>query len=208
MADRLTIALPKGRLANETFRLLKEAGYDIKAADNDRKLVVDDPENPFRYLLVKPVDVITYVEEGVADLGVVGKDNILEEQKDIYAMLDLGIGQCKMVLAGPKHKTMPGGNRITVATKYPNITREALVERYPLLHIVPLSGSVELGPLVGLADVIVDIYETGSTLRANGLAVYEELVDLSAHLIANKASYRRNNAAILELRQRLDQRGE
>lgn len=204
MANYLTIALPKGRLANDVFDIMKEAGYNISLSNNKRKLVVEDDANGFRYLFVKPSDVITYVEEGVADLGVVGKDTILEEQKDIYELYDLGIGKCKMVVASPNGVPIDNRSTVTVATKYPNITRQYLASKYNNIHIVYLRGSVELGPLVGLSDVIVDIYETGNTLRANDLDVIEDLFDISARLIANKASYRRNFKPIQALLDRLN----
>jgi ATP phosphoribosyltransferase len=186
----ITIALPKGRLAAQVFELMEQAGYTIQLSDNKRKLVVNDTDNGFRYLFVKPSDVITYVEEGVADLGVVGKDSIFEERRDIYQLLDLGIGACKMVVAGPENISLSNRNTLRVATKYPATARDYLADRFPNLHIVYLRGSVELGPLVGLSDVIVDIFETGNTLKANGLVVKEELFDISSYLIANKASYR------------------
>lgn len=196
MDKLLTIALPKGRLAKEVFDMMETSGYQITLSDNKRKLVVNDKKNGFRYLFVKPSDVITYVEEGVADLGVVGKDSILEEQRDIYQLLDLNIGTCKMVVASQQDLNLSQVSTLRVATKYPNITRQYLSDRFSNLHIVYLRGSVELGPLVELSDCIVDIYETGNTLRANGLVVKEELFDISSYLIANKASYRLYNKAI------------
>lgn len=208
MANYLTIALPKGRLAKQVFDLMTEAGYNITLTKNERKLIVMDEDNKFRYLFVKPSDVITYVEEGVADLGVVGRDSILEERKDIYELLDLNIGRCKMVVAGPQGVELSTRNSLTVATKYPVITRQYLSSRFANLHIVYLRGSVELGPLVELSDVIVDIYETGSTLRANQLDVIEDLFDISSYLIANKASYRINYEAIQTLKRTLEQRGD
>lgn len=207
MDDILTIALPKGRLASDVFELMTQSGFNIAEKENSRQLVVYDQVNQFRYLFVKPSDVITYVEEGVADLGVVGRDSIMEENRDIYQLMDLGIGQCKMVIAGMNETSLTTKNTLRVATKYPNITRKYLAKRFANLHIVYLRGSVELGPLVGLSDCIVDIYETGKTLRANGLFVKEDLFEISSYLISNKASYRIKNKAIKQLEQKLSQRG-
>lgn len=207
MDNYITIALPKGRLAKEVFDIMEQAGYKITLSDNKRKLVVNDKSNGFRYLFVKPSDVITYVEEGVADLGVVGKDSIIEEGRDIYQLLDLNIGICKMVVASPEEFNLSGASSLRVATKYPNIARQYLAERFTNLHIVYLRGSVELGPLVELSDVIVDIYETGNTLRANGLVVKEDLFDISSYLIANKASYRLYNKQIKQFQQTLQEGG-
>ena len=208
MANTLTIALPKGRLASDTFQRMEQAGYLISLDNNKRKLIVEDKTNNFRYLFVKPSDVLTYVEEGVADLGVVGKDLIMEESKDVYQLLDLEIGRCKMVIAGRPDGNPLSGSSLRVATKFPNVARKYLAKRFGQLHIVPLQGSVELGPLVGLADVIVDIYETGNTLKANGLERYEDLFDISAYLVANKASYRLNASAIQTIKERLSKRGD
>lgn len=186
----INIALPKGRLSKDVFELMKKADYLIQESENSRALVVVDSINRFTYFFVKPSDVITYVKEGVCDIGVVGKDNIEEEQEDIYELLDLNIGKCKMVIAGTKDLDLTQKNALVVATKYKSIAKDYLKSRFNPLKIVYLNGSVELGPIVGLSDCIVDIYETGSTLKANNLEVKESLFEISARLVANKASYR------------------
>ncbi|MFW6319694.1 MAG: ATP phosphoribosyltransferase [Bacillota bacterium] len=196
MTNSLNIALPKGRLAEEVFALLKKAGYIVPKNTNTRKLIIEDKKNNFTYFLVKPTDVITYVEEGVCDIGIIGKDNILEEDKDIYELLDLSLGQCKMVVAGINNSVMIQANPLKVATKYPKIAKTYFKKTNTQVDIIKLNGSVELGPLVGLSDVIVDIYETGNTLKANGLNVFDDIVHISSRLIANKASYRLKNVAI------------
>jgi ATP phosphoribosyltransferase len=196
MTKQLNIALPKGRLAEEVFELLKKAGYTVPKNNNSRKLIIEDDNNNFTYFLVKPTDVITYVKEGVCDIGIIGKDNILEEAKDIYELLDLSLGRCKMVVAGINNDVMTKANPLTVATKYPKIAKTYFKQIGKPVDIIKLNGSVELGPLVGLSDVIVDIYETGNTLKANGLTVFEDIVHISSRLIANKASYRLKNTAI------------
>ncbi len=203
MTKQLHIALPKGRLADEVFSLLKKAGYTVPKNTNSRKLIIEDTKNNFTYFLVKPTDVITYVEEGVCDIGIIGKDNILEEAKDIYELLDLSLGRCKMVVAGIDYGVMTQANPLTVATKYPLIAKTYFKKINKPVDIIKLNGSVELGPLVGLSDVIVDIYETGNTLRANGLSVFDDIVNISSRLIANKASYRLKNTAIKTITKKL-----
>ncbi len=191
----ISMALPKGRLAYKVGELLNNSNLlemDPKMLDDEsRKLIVELKKDQFRALLVKPFDVPTYVEHGVADLGIVGKDVLMEVGKRVYEILDLGIGRCYMALAGPvgekeKLKNKPSKS---IATKYPNITKmyfeEVLGEN---VTIVKLNGSVELAPILGLTDMIVDIVETGRTLKENGLEVYEKLYDVTAHLIVNRAS--------------------
>ncbi len=189
--ERLIIALPKGRLGQSAIDQLIDIGIssDIKASS--RKLIFTDEANNIDVMFVKALDVITYVEAGVADIGVVGRDNILEERADVYVLKDLGFGQCKFCVAGYADREYGGEGRVLkVATKYPNVARAYFEEKKQPIEITYLSGSVELGPMVALSDVIVDIVETGNTLRANGLSVLEEMHDVSAKLIANKSKYR------------------
>ncbi|MEC9485315.1 MAG: ATP phosphoribosyltransferase [Candidatus Izemoplasma sp.] len=206
MARYLKFALPKGRLADSVFSVLEKAGYKIEVPKKTRKLVVTDEANQFKYYFVKPSDVVTYVDEGVCDIGVVGKDTILESSASVYELFDLGIGKCKMVVAGLPNYTYQG--ELRVATKYPKIAREYYAKTNQTVNIVKLNGSVELGPILGLSDVIVDIYETGRTLRANGLEVIDDFLDISSRVIANKASYRQKYTEIKTLLNRLEQEGE
>lgn len=203
MNDYLKIALPKGRLAFQVFDLMKQAGYEIEIEKNTRKLIITDNENKFIYMFIKPTDIVTYVSEGVCDIGVVGKDSIEEENKDIYELMDLGIGKCKMVVAGKRADVLENKTTVSVASKYPKIANDYFKAKNVKTNIVKLNGSVELGPLVGLSDVIVDIYETGSTLKANNLIVIEDIFEITCRLIANKASYRVNYQVIRELEQNL-----
>lgn len=195
MKPLLTIALPKGRLAKQILAKMEEQGYPINLDPSSRVLIQQD-DNNYAYMFVKPSDVITYVEEGVCDIGFVGNDSILEERKDIYELSDLRIGRCKMVIAGKDTNILDKRTSIRVASKYPYIAQQAFDTLGINSIIVTLKGSVELGPLVGLSDVIVDIYETGNTLRANNLSVIKDLFEISTRLIANKASYRRKRTII------------
>lgn len=188
----LTIALSKGRLAEQAIDLLEKAGYDCTAAkEKSRKLILEDKEGGLRFILAKPADVPTYVEYGAADVGVVGKDTLLEEDRDLYEVVDLGIGKCRMCVAGPvelKGKLDRIPNK-RVGTKYPNITR-AYYEgvKKESVEIIKLNGSVELSPLIGLSEVIVDIVESGRTLKENGLDVLETVADISARVVVNRVS--------------------
>lgn len=188
----ITIALPKGRLAQQAVELLRKVSLvDIEVSDESRKLVIEDDKGLLRFLMVKPFDVPTYVEYGVADIGVVGKDVLLEMNKKVYELLDLKIGKCFIALAGPKgmsSELLPKPDK-TIATKFPNIAKEYFENvRGEEVKIIKLNGSVELAPILGLSDMIVDIVESGKTLKENGLEVYEKLYDISARLIANRAS--------------------
>lgn len=188
----ITIALPKGRLAQQTVELLKKVSLvDIDISDKSRKLAMEDDKSSLRFLMVKPFDVPTYVEYGVADIGVVGKDVLLEMNKRVYELLDLKIGKCFVALAGPKgmSEALLKKPDKTIATKFPNIAKEYFENvRGEDVKIIKLNGSVELAPILGLSDMIVDIVESGRTLKENGLEVYEKLYDISARLIANRAS--------------------
>ena len=188
----LTIALSKGRLADQTLDLMEKAGYDVTAArEKSRKLILEDQNAGLRFILAKPSDVPTYVEYGAADIGVVGKDTLLEEGRQLYEVLDLGLGKCRMCVAGPaslKDKLDEIPNK-RVGTKYPNITRNYFEGvKKESVEIIKLNGSVELAPLTGLAEVIVDIVESGRTLYENGLDVLETVADISARLVVNRVS--------------------
>ncbi|MBQ1289873.1 MAG: ATP phosphoribosyltransferase [Lachnospiraceae bacterium] len=189
----LTIALTKGRLANKTMELFERAGYfcDEMKDEGTRKLIFTNEEQGLKFFLAKGPDVPTYVEYGAADLGVVGSDIIMEESRRAYEVLDLGFGKCRMCVCGPKEaaEKLKHHEMIRVASKYPAIAKEYFYNRkHQTVDIIKLGGSVELGPIVGLSDVIVDIVETGSTLRENGLEVLEEICPLSARLIVNQVS--------------------
>lgn len=199
----LTMALPKGRLAELTIELLERSGIRCASADfKTRKLIIEDDRNMIRFFMVKPSDVPVYVEYGAADLGVVGKDTLMEEGRDLYEVLNLGFGACRMVVAGPekirgKLDSIPGKR---VATKYPNIAREYFeIVKKESIEVIKLNGSVELAPLVGLSEVIVDIVESGRTLRENNLAVLETISDISARMVVNKVSMKMKNEPISEL---------
>ncbi len=205
MNKTLTIALPKGRLGEDALKLLKEIGYAKNVDMNSRQLIFEDIKNQMTYMIVKPVDVITYVSQGVADIGIIGKDNILEEEPDVYELLDLGFGRCKFCIAGFPNQILNKQDQILkVATKYPTVTKRYFKSKNQKIEIIKLNGSVELAPLVGLSDVILDIVETGNTLKANGLVVLEEIDDISAKLIVNRSSYRfkaqKTNHLVTELK--------
>jgi ATP phosphoribosyltransferase len=190
--EYLNIALPKGRIGKDTLALFNSIGIKSNIFDEDsRKLVLLDEKNLIKYFLVKPIDVPTYVEYGTADMGVVGKDTLMEEGKNLYEVLDLGFGKCKMVVAGFKkqYATNCKLNNPRVATKYPTIAKEYFsYKRNESIEIIKLNGSVELAPLVGLAEYIVDIVESGKTLKENGLEVLEDIADISARLVVNRVS--------------------
>lgn len=186
----LNIALPKGRLGEKAYQLLKNSGYECPTIeDPGRKLIFENREAGVRYFWVKPSDVAIYVERGAADLGIVGKDILLEYDPDVYELLDLNMGRCRMAVAGPKDFRDPVGRTLKVATKFPNIARTYYNSKCRDIDIIHLNGSIELAPILGLSHVIVDIVETGKTLIENDLMVHEEIVPISARLIANIASY-------------------
>ncbi len=196
----LTIALPKGRLGDKVYKLFARVGYDCSAMlADDRKLVLESPENDVRYLLVKPGDVAIYVEHGAADIGVVGRDVLLETGPDVYELLDTKLGACRLAVAAKTDFQEDLSLPLRVATKYPNVARRYYEERSREVELIKLNGSIELAPILGLADVIVDIVETGTTLRENGLAVVADVAPSTAWLIANKASYRFEKENIDEL---------
>ena len=189
----LTFALGKGRLANKTMELLEQLGITCEEMKDksSRKRIFVDEEHKLRFFLAKGPDVPTYVEYGAADIGVVGKDTILEENRRAYEVLDLGFGKCRMCVCGPEsaRELLQHHERIRVASKYPVIAKDYFYnKKHQTVDIIKLNGSVELGPIVGLSDVIVDIVETGSTLHENGLVVLEEICPLSARMIVNQVS--------------------
>ncbi|MCC0655610.1 ATP phosphoribosyltransferase [Clostridioides sp. ES-S-0123-01] len=189
--DYLTIALAKGRIEGESFKKFKKMGLGDSIDTDTRKLIFKDEKNKIIYIHVKPSDVVTYVEKGVADLGIAGKDTILENETDVYEIYDLGFGKCKFAVAGLKGDSIYRKDEyLKVATKYPNIAKKYFKEKGQKIEIIKLNGSVELAPIVGLSDVIVDIVETGNTLKANGLEILEDICDISARIISNRASYR------------------
>ncbi|WP_156450343.1 ATP phosphoribosyltransferase [Sporosarcina sp. HYO08] len=186
----LTIAMGKGRTAKQAMNFLEQSG--IKFPDfheKSRKLVFIDSTERVKLIFVKAVDVPTYVENGAADIGIVGKDTIMEDPADVYEMLDLGIGKCKLAVAGFPDKQFTNSAPLTVASKYPAIAKEYFERNGIRTKTIKLNGSVELAPLIGMSDVIVDIVETGTTLKENGLVVLQDIADVSARLIVNKASF-------------------
>jgi ATP phosphoribosyltransferase len=189
--NQITFALAKGRLAKKAMGILNQLGITCKEMEEQsRKLLFTSDTGNYKFFLSKASDVPTYVDYGAADIGIVGKDTILEENRNVYEVLDLGFGACKMVVAGQpdKKELLENGKFLRVATKYPHIAKTYFEKRNKPVEIIKLNGSVELGPIVRLSDVIVDIVESGATLKENGLFVLEEITDLSARVIVNTAS--------------------
>lgn len=186
----IRVALTKGRLEKDTVALFEKLGFNCEQLHNKgRKLILEIPDANLEIVLAKAADVITYIEHGVCDMGVVGKDTIMEYGGSFFEVTDLGFGKCKFALAGKKGEDFYAGYaEKTIATKYPNVTRKFFESKGMDVRIVKIEGSVELAPLLKLSDAIVDIVETGSTLRENGLAVYEDVADISARLIVNTVS--------------------
>ena len=200
----LNIALPKGRLGDQVYELLASVGYDCKSIyDENRKLVFENPQTGVRYLLVKPSDVAIYVEHHAADVGIVGKDILMESNPDVYELLDLGLGKCRMCVAGKEDYVEDKDRPVRVATKFTNIAKEHYAKLGRDIDIIKLNGSIELAPILGLSDVIVDIVETGTTLRENGLKVVTEFMPISARFIANKASYQFKHREMDEMLEKL-----
>ena len=200
----LTFALGKGRLAKKTLQLFEQIGItceEMKDKDT-RKLIFVNEELKLRFFLAKGPDVPTYVEYGAADIGIVGKDTILEEGRKLYEVMDLGFGKCKMCVCGPEsaREVLENNQLIRVATKYPNIAKDYFFNRkHQTVDLIKLNGSIELAPIVGLSEVIVDIVETGSTLKENGLKVLEEVCPLSARMVVNQVSMKMENERIRKL---------
>lgn len=196
----IQVALPKGRLGEKAYEVLAAAGYECPSIlEKNRKLTFENPEKGVRYFWVKPSDVSIYVERGAADVGIAGKDILLEYRPDVYELLDLKMGKCRMCVAGPEDFYDDPNKTLRVATKFPHIAGDYYESRSRDIDIIKLNGSIELAPILGLADVIVDIVETGTTLRENDLTVLEEFMPISARLIANKASYKFKHAQMTEL---------
>ena len=198
--DYITVALPKGKLFQRSVELLAKVGYSAdNVTEDSRKLVISNEDSKVRFIITKTVDLPTYVEYGAADIGIIGKDVLLEERKDVYELLDLKYGRCRLMLAVPEQMQRP---RLTdyahlrVATKYPNCAQEYFRSLGIQTEIIKLNGSIELGPMVGLSELIVDIVETGSTLKENGLEVYEDVTAISARLIVNTVSLKLRKAEI------------
>jgi ATP phosphoribosyltransferase len=200
----LNVALPKGRLGNQVYDLLEKAGYDCPGIrEEGRRLLFDSGDGSIRCFWVKPSDVSIYVERGAADVGVCGKDILAENRPRIYELLDLKVGKCRMAVAAPKGWREPEDRPLRVGTSFPNIVRDHYAALGRDVDLIHLHGSVELAPLLGLSDVIVDIVETGSTLRANGLEVIDEILPISARLIANRASFQFKLEEIQRITERL-----
>lgn len=198
---QVTIALSKGRLAKYSIDVFNKCGIECDGLTEDtRKLIIESKNSDYRFLLVKPSDVPTYVEYGIADMGIAGKDSIMESKTSVYEMLDLGFGKCSVCIAGFENSAKKNitANSLRVATKYPNIAKDYYMERENI-EIIKLNGSVELAPLLGLSDVILDIVETGITLKENGLSILEKVCDVSARVIVNRVSLKTKLYEIDEL---------
>ncbi len=207
MSDRfLTVALCKGRLSRLAMELFSNAGISLNVLDESRKLIFQDTENKLQFFLAKAPDVTTFVEYGAADIGIVGEDMILEEKRRVHEVLDLGFGRCRMCVCGPEsaRQLLTSGHSIRVASKYPEIARAYFRdEKKQDAMIIKLNGSVELGPIVKLSDVIVDIVETGGTLKENGLTVLEEICKISARVIVNPVSMQMESDRIRQILKRI-----
>ena len=200
----LNIALPKGRLGEKVYAMFERAGYECPSIkENSRKLIFENPEKQVRYFWVKPSDVSIYVERGAADIGVAGKDILLEYAPQIYELLDLNIGKCRMAVAAKKDFYDDGQSTLRVATKFTSIAAKHYAGKCRDIDIIKLNGSIEIAPILGLSDVIVDIVETGTTLKENDLEVIETVVPISARLIANKASFKFKTAQIEDITEKL-----
>ncbi len=204
----LTFALAKGRLAEKTMRLLEQIGITCdEMKEKSRKLIFTNEDLKIKFFLAKATDVPTYVEYGAADIGIIGKDTLLEEKRNLCEVIDLEFGKCRFAVAGKKEirEKLNKSNDLRVATKYPNIAKEYFYKKkHQTVEIIKLNGSVELGPIVGLADVIVDIVETGSTLRENGLDVLEEICPVSARMVVNPVSMKLQSEKIIQIIRGLD----
>ncbi|MGI6594736.1 MAG: ATP phosphoribosyltransferase [Christensenellales bacterium] len=201
----LKLALPKGRLAKQVLDMLKATNeYKIKVEKDDRRLVFEDEKSDIAYFFVKPSDVAIYVERGVADVGVVGKDILLEQKPNVYELLDLNIGVCKMCVAAKNGYEEDKDRVLKVASKFVNVTNDYYNSINREIEVIKLNGSIELAPLLGISDVIVDIVETGTTLRENDMSVIKDIFNISARLIANKVSYKFKEEQINKLKKDLE----
>ncbi len=208
MTEQITIALPKGRILKEAVKLFKKAGIDISIAlSEDRSLIYDNPEENLKLMIVRSQDVPTYVEYGAADMGIAGKDVLMEQSLDLYEPLDLGIGYCRMVVAEPanqkEYDDLDSRTQIRVATKYPKITLDHFQRKGIQAEIIKLYGSIEIAPILGLSDRVVDLVETGDTLRENGLVEVEDILEVTSRLICNRASLKTKPKRVKEIVERL-----
>jgi len=209
LKQMLNVALPKGRLGEKVYNMFEKAGFECPSIkETNRKLIFENEEKQVRYFWVKPSDVAIYVERGAADIGVCGKDILLEYEPDIYELLDLDLGKCRMAVAGPDTFRDNGKRTLRVATKFSNIAKNYYSSLGRDIDIIHLNGSIEIAPILGLSDVIVDIVETGTTLKENNLAVLETIVPISARLIANKASFKFKTPQIEKLIKSLEEQVE
>ncbi len=205
----INIALPKGRLGERVYQIFASAGYSCpELLENSRRLIFENTECGVRFFWVKPSDVSIYVERGAADIGVCGKDILLEYSPDVYEFLDLALGKCRMAVAAPRSFRDPTHRTLKIATKFPNIAKRHYAAKCRDVDMIKLNGSIELAPILGLSDVIVDIVETGTTLKENDLEVIETVVPISARLISNKASYKFKTAEIDRLVERVKEKVE
>ena len=197
MKTMLNVALPKGRLGEKAYAMFEKAGFECPSIkENNRKLIFENEDTGVRYFWVKPSDVAIYVERGAADVGIVGKDILLEYEPEVYELLDLNMGKCRMAVAAMEGFRDDTRSALRVATKFANIAGQYYRSKGRDIDIIHLNGSIEIAPILGLSDVIVDIVETGTTLRENNLSVIETIVPISARLISNKASYKFKNEQI------------
>ncbi len=204
MIPMINVALPKGRLGDKVYKMFEAAGYPCPSMDdNNRKLIFENQGAGVRYFWVKPSDVSIYVERGAADIGVAGKDILMEYCPDVYELLDLNVGKCRMAVAGKKDFKDNSTKTLRVATKFKNIAREYYSRQCRDIDIIKLNGSIELAPILNLSDVIVDIVETGTTLKENDLQAFETIFPISARLISNKASFKFKSRQIESLRSQL-----
>lgn len=199
--EMINVALPKGRLGEKVYAMFEKSGFECPSIrENNRKLIFENAETGVRYFWVKPSDVAIYVERGAADIGVAGKDILLEYDPDVYELLDLGLGKCRMAVAAKKGFRDDTDTTLRVATKFTNIAARYYAEKCRDIDIIHLNGSIEIAPILGLSDVIVDIVETGKTLLENNLEPIEDILPISARLIANKSSYKFKNEMIERVR--------
>lgn len=207
MKEKIKFALAKGRLAEKSVDILEKCGIDCRCIlEPSRKLVMSDASGQFEFIFVKPSDVPIYVEHGVADIGVVGKDTLMEEGRDVYELIDLGFAKCRLCLAGYADTDLSSyRNSLKVATKYVNVAKDYFDSKGQNAEIIPLHGSIELGPIVGLSDIILDIVESGKTLEENDLCVLGEIAKCSARLIVNKVSLKTKAAEIKPLVTKIDE---
>jgi ATP phosphoribosyltransferase len=207
--EMLNVALPKGRLGEKVYEMFEAAGYDCPSIrEVNRKLIFTNADRGISFFWVKPSDVAIYVERGAADIGVAGKDILLEYRPDVYELLDLNMGKCRMAVAGPRAFRDDPAKTLRVATKFERIARTYYTDLGRDIDIIDLNGSIELAPILGLSDVIVDIVETGSTLRENDLVVLENILPISARLISNKASFKFKNQSIRTIAAELNKQVE